>query len=408
MISFDLPHSVRQVQAMARAVGTGMLRPMARTYDEKEHEIPWDLMRSLHQMLRSQANTLTEEGTKEPSPGQPKVSLLTTCVAVQELAYGDAGLTASLPGPGVGGAAVQAAGTQEQKERFLRRFAGEEPVWGAFALTEPGCGSDTSAVATTARVEGDEVILNGEKIFVTNGGLALDHSKGFVVVWATLDKSLGRAGIRPFVVEAGTPGIRVTKLEKKMGIRASNTAALVLEDCRVPLSNMLGALPAKGEAGKRTGIMATFDSTRPLVASLALGVGQAAFQFLLEALSEKAIVPTYGKAACRSSRLDDEVLWMERQMKAAKLLTWRAASLYDEGLPNNLEAAMAKAKAGNVVTQVTQKCAELLGPEGYACRHLVEKWFRDAKINDIYEGTGQIQMLIVARRVTGFSRDQLK
>jgi len=236
--------------------------------------------------------------------------------------------------------------------------------------------------------------------------MAAEKSEGFVVVWATLDKSAGRAGIKPFVVEAGTPGMKVLKVEKKLGIRASDTATIVLEDCRIPLANILGDPEVKKEAGGFKGVMATFDASRPVVAAIALGVGRAALDFLRETLAQQGIPIRYGLPPTKLIAIERDFMDMEAQLEAARLLTWRAAWMMDQGLRNNLEAAMAKAKAGLVVTQITQKVVELLGPLGYSRKYLVEKWMRDAKINDIFE-TQQINMLIVARRILEYSSREL-
>jgi acyl-CoA dehydrogenase len=318
-------------------------------------------------------------------------------VAGEELAWGDAGLMLAIPGGGLGNAAIAAVGTPAQKERFGKRFA-------AMAITEPGFGSDSSAVATTAALDKktNEWILNGEKIFVTSG-----RQCEIVVVWATLDKSKGRPAIKSFVVEKERSGVKVTKLEHKMGIRASDTASIVLEDCRIPFDNILGSAEIKPDEGFK-GVMKTFDNTRPLVASMAIGVSRAALDFTIEVLEKEGIQIRYDAPLHQLTAVEKEVADMEANLEVARLLTWRAATMMDEGLRNSLEASMAKAKAGRAATLVTQKCVEVLGPLGYSTKWLVEKWMRDCKINDIFEGTNQIQMLIIARTILGFNRDQLK
>jgi acyl-CoA dehydrogenase len=313
----------------------------------------------------------------------------------------------AMAGPGLGGAAVAAAGTTEQKLRFLSRFRSGKPKWAAMAITEPGCGSDTSAIQATAVRDGDQWVLNGTKIFCTAGHKALMESEGFVVVWATVDKAAGRAGIKAFIVEHGTPGIMVAKLEHKLGIRASDTAMLVLEDCRVPLDNILGSpeVPKTSEGFK--GVMATFDATRPAVAASAIGIGRAAVDFVRKALENGGTTIRYGVSAARLTAVERDFMEMESLLQAARLLTWRAAWMMDRGMHNNLEASMAKAKAGLAVTQITQKAVEILGPLGYSRALLLEKWMRDAKINDIFEGTQQVNMLIVSRRILGYSSREL-
>jgi acyl-CoA dehydrogenase len=305
-----------------------------------------------------------------------------------------------------------ASGTPDQMGRFLARFNEGEPKWGAMAMTEPGCGSDTSAITTTAVRDGDFWVLNGEKIFVTGGKRAIDDSKGLVVVWATVDKSAGRAGMKPFVVEAGTPGVRVEKVEKKLGIRASDTATIILDNCRIPYENILGSPEVRridrGDTAGFKRAMATFDATRPIIAAMALGVGRAALDFVRDTLEQEGVKIRYGLPRHKLTSVERDIMDMEANYKAAKMLMLRAVWMMSQGQPNNLEASMAKAKAGLAVTRITQKAVELMGPLGYSRKLLLEKWMRDAKINDIFEGTGQINMLVVARRILGFSSAQLK
>jgi acyl-CoA dehydrogenase len=231
-----------------------------------------------------------------------------------------------------------------------------------------------------------------------------------VVVWATLDRSAGRAGIKSFIVEHGTPGMTVTKLEKKLGIRASDTCTIVFEDCRIPYDNILGnpEVQKKGSNKGFKGAMATFDATRPMVAASALGIGRAAIELVKEEYEKQGIEIRYGVSQYKLTAIERDVQQMESNLQAARLLTWRACSMMDRKLRNSLEASMAKAKAGLAVTLVTQKAVELMGPLGYSRETLLEKWMRDAKINDLFEGTGQINMLIIARNILEFSRDQLK
>ena len=299
-----------------------------------------------------------------------------------------------------------AAGTSEQKARFLKRFTEGEPKWGAMAITEAACGSDSAAIQTTAMRDGDHWVINGTKIFCTSGQRAVEKSDGFVVVWATVDKSAGRAGIKSFVVERGAPGMQVSRVENKLGIRASDTAMIIFDNCRVPLDHLLGSAEVRKDGGFKDA-MATFDATRPIVAAMAIGVGRAALDYIREFLRDNHVPVRYGISPRRLSAIERDFMDMEVQLKAARLLTWRAAWMLDTGKRNNLEASMAKAKAGLVVTQITQKAVEMLGPLGYSRKLLVEKWMRDAKINDIFEGTQQINMLIVARRVLGYGNKEL-
>jgi len=301
-------------------------------------------------------------------------------------------------GSGLGNSALQAAGTPEQKAKWGHLLL-------AMAITEPGCGSDPSRVQTTATLDGDQWVLNGEKIFVTTGCRAQG-----VVVWATIDKSAGRAGIKSFLVEKGTPGFTVAHKEKKLGIRADDTAALVFDDCRVPRENLLGGdetIPREGSGGFK-GVMKTFNMTRPLVAALGLGMAEAALDFTRDQLRAAGIAIEYGPDLHGQSAAVAKFIRLEAMFEAARLCTLRACWLADEGKPNNMEASVAKAKGGSAVREITQGCIDILGPMGISRDHLLEKWFRDVRITDIYEGTGEIQRLIIARELLGYSRDQLK
>ena len=408
MIDFELEPQVLKQLEMYHMVAEQMMRPISREYDEKEHEHPqqfWDAMWTASQSLGPAARETKPSGKDEG--GTAKLRNLYTCLSTEELCWGDAGLFLSIPNPGLGGAAVAAAGTPEQRERFLRRFREGQPKWGAMAITEPGCGSDSAAITTTAVREGDSWVLNGTKIFCTAGQMAAEKSEGFVVVWATVDRKAGRAGIKPFVVEHNTPGMTVVRVENKLGIRASDTAMIVLDNCRIPIDHLLGKAEVKQEGGGFKDVMATFDATRPIVAAMAIGVGRAALDFVRDFLRQNQVPVRYGLSPRRLTTIERDFMDMEVQLKAARLLTWRAAWMLDVGMRNSLEASMAKAKAGKAVTLITQKAVELLGPVGYSRQHLVEKWMRDAKINDIFEGTQQINLLIVARRILDYSSKEL-
>ena len=407
MIDFSLSPETENTRNMIHMMAESTMRPIAREYDEREHEKP---MEWLNMMWNASKGLISlGDGEKKPTKGERKPSerQLRTAVLIEELSWGDAGLYLSIPNSGLGGAAVMAAGTAEQRERFLARFRDGEPKWGAMAITEPGCGSDSAAIITTAVRDGDHWVLNGTKIFCTSGLMAVEKSAGFVVVWATVDKSAGRAGIKAFIVDHHTPGMTVAKVENKLGIRASDTAMLVFEDCRIPLDNILGSPEVQQFTEGFKGVMATFDTTRPIVAASAIGVGRAAVDFVHEALAKEGITIRYHVPPTKLTTIERDFMEMEANLQAARLLTWRAAWMMDQGMHNSLEASMAKAKAGLAVTQVTQKAVELLGPLGYSRKILLEKWMRDAKINDIFEGTQQINLLIIARRILGYSSREL-
>lgn len=401
MIDFELSDPDKMTQQMLHVLSESMLRPISKKYDsyEHEHDEKEELAEVAEMLARSSG---AASGGQEGAGAEKKSSRrglkgLTTVVAVEELCWGDVGLTLAIPGNGLGNAAINAVGTPDQKKRLGKQYT-------AMAITEPSCGSDTASIKTTAKLDeqANEWILNGEKIFITGG----DQCKA-VVVWATLDVTQGRPAIKSFVVEKNTPGCTLTKLEDKLGIRASDTAAIVFEDCRIPYDNLLGTPEIVAERGF-AGVMQTFDNTRPMVAAQALGVARAALEFTKAKLEEEGFTFPYDCGLHGLSAVQRDILDMEANLDAARLLTWRAASLTDHGGRNSLEASMGKAKAGRAATLVTQKCVELLGPQGYSSEWLVEKWMRDSKVTDLFEGTGQIQMLVIARNILGYSRDQLK
>jgi acyl-CoA dehydrogenase len=405
MISFEMPEEIQRERQQLEDIAAGTMREQARTFDEHEHEIPWDFIHLMWELAQKSGLSIRGHGPEDRDGSEPIFQR--QAILVETASWGDAGLYLCIPGSGLGGAAVRATGTPEQKQKFLSRFSGKEPVWSCMAMTEPQAGSDTAAICARAVKEGDAWVLNGRKIFVTTGHKALIDSPGFAVVWATINPSAGRAGMRAFIVEAGTPGMTLTKLEHKMGIRASDTAELVLENCRIPAENMLGSEEiALREKGFKSAML-TFDSTRPMVAASALGIARAALDLVKELLQQAGVEIPYGMARNRLSAVQRDVLDMEGMIRSAWLLTLKASWMMDEGEANTLEASMCKVKAGEVVTYVTQKAVELLGPLGYSRELLLEKWMRDAKINDLFEGTGQINRLIVARRILGYRSSEL-
>ncbi|HEC21357.1 MAG TPA: acyl-CoA dehydrogenase [Chloroflexi bacterium] len=426
MIDFSLPEKLKPQLQMTEMVAKQMMRPKARYYDEHEHERPvefikffWPIMAGMQKASLERARRKAEQAKTGEKPEKEKKGPSTYFIGlmhmVEILSWGDVGQYLIGMFGGLGATAVEAVGTLEQKERFLSRFADPkaEPAWGAMAMTEPGAGSDTSAISTTAVLdeETNEWVLNGEKIFCTNGGLALNESNGFVVVWATVDKSAGRAGMKPFVVEAGTPGVKVTKAEIKHGIRASDTVSIVLDNARIPYDNILGSPEVRKRDPKSTkgfkGAMKTFDASRPIVAATAIGVARAALELTKEKLAEAGITIRYDAPPDELTAIERDIIDMEAELRASWLLTLRAGSMMDYGEPNALESSMCKAKAGQSSTHICQKCVEILGPMGYSREWLIEKLMRDSKIADIYEGTHEINQLIVARRILGYSSREL-
>jgi acyl-CoA dehydrogenase len=406
VISFELPPEIQQRLEFVRRVATDLMRGQARYYDEHEHEIPWAFVNAMWDRALATGESF-RSGVERADEGPSLVSQ-TLMHVIETLSWGDAGIYLCGPGAGLGGAAVQATGTQEQKDRFLARYHEGKPKWASMAMTEPHCGSDTAAIRTTAVRDGDSWVLNGEKIFVTSGHKSMVDSEGIMVVWATVDPAAGRAGMKPFVVEAGTPGLRIVKLEHKMGIRASDTASAVLDNCRIPLGNLLGSPEVADRTKGFKGAMATFDATRPSVAASALGIARATLELLKDHLAGRGVKIRYGTPRHLLSALERDIVEMEAQLRAGWLLTLKAAWLLDERKPNTVESSMCKVKAGDVVTRTTQKGVELAGPPGYSQRLLLEKWMRDAKINDLFEGTGQINRLVIARRILGYTSKELK
>ena len=398
----ESPKKFNMLVEQAHQVALNVLRPVSRKYDKGEHDYPkeLDMLASLLDGMNegapgsAGATSATGGGAKDNSGEIKNGANLSTVLGVIEMCWGDCGLLLAMPRQGLGNAAIAAVANEEQLERF-------KGTWAAMAITEPGCGSDSAAIRTTATKDGDEYILNGEKIFVTSGARA-----DSVVVWATLDKNIGRAAIKSFVVKHGTPGMQVTRLEKKLGIKASDTAAITFTDCRVPAANLLGTPEVDVQKGF-AGVMQTFDNTRPLVAAMAIGVARASLDRTREILKDH-LSPNYSKPMLTASHAEATLNRLEAEWEAAKLLTLKAAWMADNKIPNSKEASMAKAKAGRVGNEITLKCVELCGAAGYLEDELLEKWARDSKILDIFEGTQQIQLLIVARRLLNKSSAELK
>ncbi len=402
MINLETPARLRGFVKQAHDVAEQFLRANSRKYDLAEHSYPveLDLLASLVDGMNDsgQGHGAGANGVRRSAGDDGAVrngTNMASVLSIMEMCWGDVGLLLSMPRQGLGNSAIASVATDEQLERF-------QGTWAAMAITEPGFGSDSAQVSTTAVKDGDVYVLNGEKIFVTSGDRA-----DSVVVWATLDKSKGRAAIKSFVVPKSLPGIRVERLEHKLGIRASDTAVIVLDDCRVPAENLLGS-PEIDTAQGFAGAMATFDNTRPLVAAMAVGCARAALERTRELLEEAGEVIDPDRALTTQTNAVATYLAMEADWEAAYLLTLQAAWMADNGRPNSMEASMAKAKAGRVGNAITLRCVELLGTVGYGEGELLEKWARDSKILDIFEGTQQIQQLIVARRLLGLSSSQLR
>ncbi|WP_332641917.1 acyl-CoA dehydrogenase family protein [Aeromicrobium sp.] len=404
MINLETPRKFRAFVQQANQVADNFLRSNSRKYDLAEHAYPkeLDLLASLIDGMGDSgegqgagAAGVRRDDSDDDKGRVKNGSNLSSVLSIIEMCWGDVGLLLSMPRQGLGNSAIASVANDEQLERF-------KGTWAAMAITEPSFGSDSAAITTTAVKDGDAYILNGEKIFVTSGERA-----DSVVVWATLDKSLGRAAIKSFLVPKSLPGIRVERLEHKLGIRSSDTAVIVLDSCRVPAENLLGN-PEIDTKGGFAGAMATFDNTRPLVAGMAVGCARAALEDTRRLLEDAGVVIDYDRPVQSQSYAAATFISMEADYEAALLLTLEAAWLADNRKPNSMEASMAKAKAGRVGNQITLRCVELASTLGYSETELVEKWARDSKILDIFEGTQQIQQLIVARRLLGLTSSELR
>jgi acyl-CoA dehydrogenase len=402
VINLEVPRKFTTLVEQARQAAEAFLRPNSRKYDQAEHTYPKELdtLAALLDGLSASGGGAGTGGVRRSKSSRKKGEVvnggnMSLTLGTMEMCWGDAGLLLSMPRQGLGNAAIASVADESQ----LARYKGK---WAAMAITEPDTGSDSGAIRTTATRDGDFYVLNGEKIFVTSGERA-----DCVVVWATLDRSKGKAAIKSFVVDRDTPGFELVRLEHKLGIRASDTAHFRLDNVRVPASNLLGSpeiLPDKGFAG----VMQTFDNTRPLVAAMAVGIAKAALEETRRLLTEAGVEIDYDRPANSQPAAAAAFLEMEADYESAYLLTLQAAWMADNGKPNSLQASYAKAKAGRSATSITLRCVELCGSIGYAEHDLLEKWSRDAKIMDIFEGTQQIQQLIIARRLLGKTSAELK
>jgi acyl-CoA dehydrogenase len=396
VINLEVPRKLTTLVDQARQAAAAFLRPNSRKYDQAEHTYPKELdtLAALLDGLSASGGGAGAGGVRRSSPSGSTANL-SLVLGTIEMCWGDAGLLLSMPRQGLGNAAIASVADESQ----LARYKGK---WAAMAITEPDTGSDSGAIRTTAVRDGDHYVLNGEKIFVTSGERA-----DCVVVWATLDRSLGKAAIKSFVVDRDTPGFELVRLEHKLGIRASDTAHFRLDNVRVPASNLLGSPEIKPDQGF-AGVMQTFDNTRPLVAAMAVGIARAALEETRRLLESAGVTIDYDRPASVQPAAAAAFLDMEADYESMYLLTLQAAWMADNRKPNSLQASYAKAKAGRGATDITLRCVELCGSVGYGENALLEKWARDAKIMDIFEGTQQIQQLIIARRLLGKTSAELK
>lgn len=395
-MNLEIPSKYKGTLKAAYGAAEKILRPISRKYDLAEHTYPkeLDMLAAALEAMNTPAVAI-EQAVSNNESNTKNGSNMQSVLYIQALNYGDVGMSLTIPGRGLGNAAISAVANPEQLAKFGK-------TWAAMAITEPGAGSDSAAITTTAIKDGDFYVLNGEKIYITAGERA-----GAIVVWATIDKNAGRAAIKSFVVEKGTPGMELIRVEKKLGIRASDTAAIMFTNCRVPAANLLGNAEIDVKKGF-AGVMETFDNTRPFVAAMSLGSAQAAIERTRELIGAKLKLNDFTNPINNVDAVEAEFFRMEADYEASRLLVLRAAWMADNRMPNSMEASICKAKAGRVCTAITLKCIELLSSIGYSQQELLEKWGRDSKILDIFEGTQQIQQLIIARRLLGKTSQELK
>ena len=387
MIDFTLSKSQEEARDYAHLVALEEMRSISLECDRTEN-IPdsffWNMQKRFWAGAAGQAR-------KQAQAEDEHQSNIFSILSQEEMAWGDAALSTAIPGPGLAAPPILSQGTPEQQMRFLGPFMDGQLHWGALALTEPGIGSDVAGMSSTAVLDGDEWVINGHKHYITNGARA-----DIVVTFATIDKSLGREGIRPFVVPRGTPGFIVGRIEEKMGLRASQTAELIFEDCRIPQDNLLSGRESSKKAGFKAA-MGTLDATRPMVGSLAVGIARAAYETTREWVCDE--LPK-GYPPHKRRQIEDELHEFDQRIEMARFLVWRAAWMADQRIPNSKEASMSKAYAGELVMKMTAAAVRITAPgENTERRQLIAKWFRDAKVFDIFEGTAQIQRLVIARRL---------
>lgn len=376
----------------ARELGRTQVRPLGLEADRLGRPIPAEhpFFQHLVRLGLGRTRWTGDPPGERDGPGNSRANL---CV-VEELSYWDRGVAASLPGPGLGEPPILSMGTREQQERFLGPFrTPDRPRWGSFAMTEPGAGSDVARIRASARKDGGDFVLDGDKSFAANASRA-----DWIVVFASVDPTLGREGHRAFVVERGTPGLGDFKIERKMGLKAYESTSFTLRGCRVPAANLLGGEERHARRAGFKGAMSTFNATRPTIAAMAVGMGRAALDAALD----------FARAHDRlgDPRVRDRLERIRRRLRAARLLCWRAAWLADQAKPNMVEASMSKAVAPAVALEAASLGMEILGEVGGRGDHLVEKLFRDVKALDIVEGTGQIQRIVMARHLVSLPRDE--
>jgi acyl-CoA dehydrogenase len=396
--SLELSEDQRDVRDWVHGFAAGVVRPAAAEWDERE-QTPWPIIQ--------EAAKIGLYGWEGYAQFWADPTGLTMPIVNEELFWGDAGIGISIMGTGLAVAGIVGSGTPEQMAEWAPQCFGtpDDVKVGAFCVSEPDAGSDVSSLRTTARYDEakDEWVLNGQKAWVTNGGIANVH-----VVVASVDRELGSRGHAAFVIGPDTPGFTQGTKVKKHGLRASHTADVFLDDCRIPGSQLLGgkekldsklARAREGTRSKSQAAMQTFEATRPIVGSQALGIARAAYEYALDYARERK---QFGRAIIDNQSIAFTLADMKLEIDAARLLVWRASWMARNGHKfTNAEGSMSKLKAGEVAVWATERAMQILGGNGYTREYPVERWHRDAKIYTIFEGTSEIQRLVIARAISG-------
>jgi acyl-CoA dehydrogenase len=377
MIGFDLTQEQIALQDMARKFATNEIRPKAVEYDHAS-KFPQDILEKAF-ALGLMSGFIPEKY------GGLGLKALDTCIIEEELGWGCSGIATSMTSNGLALTPILVAGTDEQKRKFVSPFA-EKLQYASFCLTEPGAGSDAGGIATTAKKEGDGYVINGRKCFITNGSYASQYT-----VFASTDRSKGHKGLSAFVVPRSLPGVSVGKKEDKMGQRASDTADVLFEEVKVPAGNLLGK---EGEGFKIA--MITLDYTRPSIAAFAVGVARAAFELAMQYSKERV---QFGVPIAMNQAIHFLLADMAMEIEAARLLTYKGAWVLDQGKRNTKESSFAKAFSADLAMRVTTDAVQIYGGYGYMRDYPVEKLMRDAKLLQIYEGTSQIQRMVIAKEI---------
>ena len=415
-MNFALNDEQLEWKRRCREFARDVIRPAAGIHDRDE-SVPWEVMKAARRQGFSGLEAIERIGADPEGQLGP--------IYAEELHWGCAGIALAISGSSLAAAGLAASGTPEQIGHWVPEClgVGDEVRLGAYAVTEPQAGSDVKSLRTTAKREGEEWVLDGTKVFITNGGIA-----DVTVVVATVDPHLGHRGQASFVVPKGTPGLRQGKKESKLGIRASQTTEVVFEDCRIPLDNLLGGMEklerklARARSGESTGrasnALATFELTRPMVGASAIGIAQAAYEWTLEYfLDGREILDpveqsldassTAGRPAIERQHVQQVLADVATEIEAARLLVQRASWMGRNGVPLSAgQGSMSKLKGGDVAMWATTRLMDLVGPAAWSSP--LEKWFRDAKIYQLFEGTAQVQRLVIARMQAAELRERLE